>query len=475
MQDACGIVGISLKPDSPNRVAPLLYYALYSLQHRGQESAGISVCSDSSRGELITKRGMGLVNEVFNQINLPNLKGKTGIGHVRYSTSGESDILNAQPFVVRSDVARLAIAHNGNLVNANNLKKELQREGYVFISTSDTEVIAYLLAREMRKNDIIDAFRALMSLLKGSYSLTLLVNNTLYAMRDPSGVKPLSIGKLEDGYVIASESCAIDALGGTLVRDVEPGEVVVLEGGEIYTEKLLKNPPTAHCVFEYIYFARPDSVIDGKLVYSVRMRIGELLWEEYPVDADVVSPVPDSGITFAVGYARRSGLEYLEGLMKNRYVGRTFIMPAQQEREVGVKLKMNAICSNIRNKRVVLVDDSIVRGTTSRLIVDMVRACAPEAVHMRIGSPPIISPCYLGIDMPTREELVASTKPVSEIAQTIGADSLGYLSPDGLVEAIGLKEDKLCMGCLTGVYPVDIPGEKCKGVQAELSKYIKKT
>jgi len=468
LRDACGVVGVCLTQDSTRDVFPVLYYALYALQHRGQESAGISIF----RERMITKKGMGLVSDVFTNAFTTVLEGKIGIGHVRYSTTGESDIINCQPFVVSSEGREIAIAHNGNLVNAIELKHELQKEGAVFISTSDTEVIAQLLAREMRRRDELEAISFLMRVLRGSYSLVILINDTLYAIRDPYGVKPLCIGRLEDGYVVASESAVIDTLEGKLMRDVKPGEVIIIRDGEMESQRLYKLNTKAHCVFEYIYFARPDSIIDGKLVYDVRIKIGETLWDEHPIDADVVSPVPDSGITFAIGFSRRSGIEYLEGLIKNRYVGRTFIMPAQRERELAVRLKLNTISSNIEGKNIVLVDDSIVRGTTSRRIVDMVRACNPKSIHLRIGSPPIKSPCYLGIDMPTREELVASSRTTDEIARVVGVDSLGYLSIDGLVDAIGMGEDDLCLGCLTGVYPMEIPGEKCKAIQARLSNYI---
>jgi len=482
LREACGVVGISLEDGQQGgRVAPaapLLYYALYGLQHRGQESAGISVHD----GGLLTIRGMGLVSKALPYERLSHLRGTVGIGHVRYSTTGASELLNCQPLEVSYHGGRLAIAHNGNLVNTEALRRELERRGAVFLTGTDSEIIAQLLARELRRHTPLEAIERLMGILVGSYSLVILLDGAVYAVRDPLGIKPLCFGRVDGGYMVASESVAMDTVGGTLVDDVRPGEVVVLKDGHIERHMMCREGSRAHCVFEYIYFARADSIIDGRLVYSVREKIGRLLAREHPVDADIVSPVPDSGITFAIGYSKESKIEYREGLMKNRYIGRTFIMPAQTTRELAVRLKMNAITENVRGQRVVLVDDSIVRGTTSRRIVDMVRGCGARAVHLRIGSPPIISPCYLGIDMPTRAELIASSRSraesgrgMDEICKELHADSIGYLSKRGLVEAIGIPEDELCMGCLTGVYPLEIPGERCRYAQALLSEYFSGT
>ncbi len=414
---------------------------------------------------------MGLVPDVFKKYNLSDLKGFVGIGHVRYSTTGDSTIENSQPLIVNFMDRTIAIAHNGNLVNSADLIAEFEAEGQVFLTSSDTEVIARLLVKELLKTDILGAVEEVMKRLVGSYSLTILVDDTLVVVRDPLGFKPLCLGELDGGYVVTSESAAIDTIGGKLIRDVRPGEVLIFKDGRYSSHQLFKTKNTAHCVFEYIYFARADSIIDGKLVYQTRIRIGERLLDEHAIDADIISPVPDSGITFAIGYSKKSGIDYIEGLMKNRYIGRTFIMPDQKMRETAVRLKLNTIRQNLEGKKVILMDDSIVRGTTSRRIVDMVRKAGAEEVHMRIGSPPIMSPCYLGIDMATRDELVAAHKTVAGVEAVINADSLGYVSVEGLVEAVGIPEDDLCLGCLTGVYPVEIPGEQCKRRQLTLNQF----
>lgn len=471
MHDACGLVGISLA-ELGNNVAQSIYYGLYALQHRGQEAAGISVHDGRA---IRTHRGMGLVSEVFDDEKIALLRGSVGIGHVRYPTTGRSCIENSQPLLVKYKDGAIAVAHNGNLVNSGQLRGQLEQAGDIFQSTSDTEVIAHLLVRELIRHGLQDAVRALMRKIVGSYSLVLLWGDSVLAVRDPLGIKPLCIGEISSGYMVASESVAIDTLNGRLVRDVRPGELVVLRNGEMRSYQLARLPSTAHCVFEYIYFARPDSIIDGRLIYDVRVNIGAKLAEEHPTMADIVTPIPDSGITLAVGYHQRSGIRYRECLMKNRYIGRTFIMPDQNMRETAVRLKMNTIRPNIEGHRIVLVDDSIVRGTTSRRIVDMVRAAGAREVHVRIGSPPILAPCYLGIDMPSREELIAAYKTIPGVQAVINADSLGYVSHRGLVEAIGLPEESLCMGCLTGVYPLEIPGEKCVSMQTRLSEYLTQT
>jgi len=453
--------------ESVNAALPI-YYALYALQHRGQESTGITVHDGKSARTL---KGMGLVPDVFKKYNLSDLKGFVGIGHVRYSTTGDSTIENSQPLIVNFMDRTIAIAHNGNLVNSVDLIAEFEAEGQVFLTSSDTEVIARLLVKELLKTDILGAVEEVMRRLVGSYSLTILVDDTLVVVRDPLGFKPLCLGELDGGYVVTSESAAIDTIGGKLIRDVRPGEVLIFKDGSYSSHQLFKTKNTAHCVFEYIYFARADSIIDGQLVYQTRIHIGERLLDEHAIDADIISPVPDSGITFAIGFSKKSGIDYIEGLMKNRYIGRTFIMPDQKMRETAVRLKLNTIRQNLEGKKVILMDDSIVRGTTSRRIVDMVRKAGAEEVHMRIGSPPIVSPCYLGIDMATREELVAAHKTVAGVEAVINADSLGYVSVEGLVEAVGIPEDDLCLGCLTGVYPVEIPGENCKRRQLTLNHF----
>jgi len=468
LRESCGIVGLALNDRESDNAALPIYYALYALQHRGQESTGITVHDGKSAGTL---KGMGLVPDVFKKYNLSDLKGFVGIGHVRYSTTGDSTIENSQPLIVNFMDRTIAIAHNGNLVNSADLVAEFEAEGQVFLTSSDTEVIARLLVKELLKTDILGAVEEVMKGLVGSYSLTILVDDTLVVVRDPLGFKPLCLGELDGGYVVTSESAAIDTIGGKLIRDVRPGEVLIFKDGRYSSHHLFKTKNTAHCVFEYIYFARADSIIDGQLVYQTRIRIGERLLDEHAIDADIISPVPDSGITFAIGYSKKSGIDYIEGLMKNRYIGRTFIMPDQKMRETAVRLKLNTIRQNLEGKKVILLDDSIVRGTTSRRIVDMVRKAGAEEVHMRIGSPPIVSPCYLGIDMATREELVAAHKTVAGVEAVINADSLGYVSVEGLVEAVGIPVDDLCLGCLTGVYPVEIPGEECKRRQLTLNQF----
>ncbi|HEY9204949.1 MAG TPA: amidophosphoribosyltransferase [Candidatus Methanoperedens sp.] len=466
MHEECGVVGVSFKDESPAALS--IYYALYALQHRGQESAGITVHDGT---QVRTLKGMGLVPDVFNRSDIQKLKGHVGIGHVRYSTTGGSKIENCQPLLVSFRSGTIAIAHNGNLVNSNELRCELEKEGRIFLSDSDTEVIAHLLVKELMHSGLEDAVRELMRRLVGSYSLVVMVDNNLIAVRDPLGIKPLCLGKIENGYVIASESAAIDILGGQLIRDVAPGEMLVFTNGAYESYQLARSKNHAHCVFEYIYFARPDSVIDGELVYNARMRIGQMLFEEHPVDANIISPVPDSGITYAIGFSKKSGIDYMEGLMKNRYIGRTFIMPGQDMRETAVRLKLNTIKPNIEGKSIVLVDDSIVRGTTSRRIIDLMRKAGTKEVHVRVASPPIISPCYLGIDMATREELVAAHKTIKGVEALINADSLGYISIEGLVKSIGIPADDLCLGCLTGIYPVEIPGEKCGRRQLKLTEF----
>jgi amidophosphoribosyltransferase len=467
MHDACGVVGISSTNSSAN-VAKSLYYALYALQHRGQEAAGISVYDGKA---MRSHRGMGLVAEVFDNAQIDLLRGSAGIGHVRYPTTGASCIENSQPLLVKYRDGVIAIAHNGNLVNSKELREELEASGDIFHSTSDTEVIAHLFVRELLKHDLVEAFRGVMRKIVGSYSLVILCGDTVLGIRDPLGIKPLCIGEIDSGMIVASESIAIDTLNGKLIRDVSPGEMVVLRHGEMISHQITRNTRPAHCIFEYIYFARPDSILDGRLVYEVRVNIGSILAEEHPAPADTVTPIPDSGITLAVGYHQRSGIRYRECLMKNRYIGRTFIMPDQSMRETAVRLKMNPIRPNIEGQRLVLVDDSIVRGTTSRRIVEMVRTSGAKKVHVRIGSPPIIAPCYLGIDMASREELIAAYKMVAGVEAVINADSLGYVSQEGLVKAIGLPREHFCMGCLTGVYPLEIPGERCLMDQKKLTEY----
>lgn len=455
MQDKCGILGAYSKIKTED-ISRQIYYGLYSLQHRGQESAGISAYDGV---EMSTYRGMGLVCDVFNNGNIKGLNGNVGIGHVRYSTTGKSLIENSQPFVSEFDSGTIAIAHNGDIINSMELRKNLECDGHEFRSTTDSEVICHLLTIEYAQTgDMVKAMKNVSKRLVGSYSLVILINGDLMVVRDPVGIKPLSMGKVDGMTLVASETVAFDVVGAEYVRDVEPGEILVINDEiKSFTMPQRENIRRAHCMFEYVYFARPDSILDGRNVYDVRLNIGRALFQEHGVDADVVMPVPDSAITAAIGYSRQSNLPYGEGLIKNRYIGRTFIMPTQEERETSVRLKMNPIKSELEGKRIVLVDDSIVRGTTSKALVDVLREAGAKEIHLRVGCPPIISPCYYGIAMATKKELIASDKEVEGIRKTLGVDSLGYLSLKSLVECIGIKKDELCTGCLTGEYPTSLP------------------
>lgn len=441
-KEKCAVFGI--RHNRP--IFNLIYLGLYSMQHRGQESAGIATYTN----KINLYKGEGLVSEVFKRVYLD---GNVGIGHVRYSTTGDSGIDNAQPLVITYAGGSFAIAHNGNLVNTADIKRQLERRGSVFTTTTDTEIIAQLIAYEhLKAGDFIEGIKQAMNQLRGSYSLVILKGDKAIAVRDPWAIKPLALGKLKDSYVVASESCAFDVIGAELIRDIRGGEIVVLgENLESYQAKKEKN---SHCMFEYVYFARPDSVIDGLSVYAVRKRLGEILARDFPVDADMVVAVPDSGITAAIGYSNASGIPYGEGMIKNRYFGRTFILPEQGERERGVKIKLNPIRNEISGKRLVLVDDSIVRGTTLKRIIKLLRDFGAKEVHARISCPPIREPCYYGINMQTHGEFIATKKNIEEIRKEIGADSLAYNTIDGLVEAIGLPKDSLCLACVNGEYPV---------------------
>ena len=459
-RDKCGVVGVAAKGPA----APLVYYGLHALQHRGQESAGLSI-HDPGSGTR-THKAMGLVDVTITPEVIEGLPGTVGVGHVRYATTGGSKLENAQPVVVESSKGTLALAHNGDVVNSHHLREELKAKGWAFLTTNDTEVAVRLLANELAQNENrVRAIRNVMKHLTGSYCFAILLGETVYAVRDPMGIKPLCYGELPNGggFVVASESTALNILDAKLVRDVAPGEILELtaEGVKSYPS-LAVQTDIAHCMFEYVYFARADSVIDARPVHDVRTKIGELLAKEAPVEADVVIPVPDSGRTHALGYSRATGIPFQEGLMKNRYVHRTFIMPSQASRDIGVKMKLNPVRAVVDGRRVVLVDDSIVRGTTMRRIVQMLREAGAREVHVRIGSPPITNPCYLGIDMNTRTQLVAANHTVEEIRKLLGADSLAYISLDGLQTAIGHEPRDLCTGCLTGLYPVDIPNEKTR-------------
>jgi amidophosphoribosyltransferase len=454
MHESCGIFGVYAPGED---VARLTFFALYALQHRGQESAGIAT-ADGHRIHLHTN--MGLVGQVFDEPTLGRLFGDMAIGHNRYSTTGSSHIANAQPISVDSSLGTMALAHNGNLINAEYLRRELKEKGYTFSTSSDTEVIAYLIASSA-ENTWIDKIRYAMRRMIGAYCLVIMTPNRLFGVRDPLGVRPMSLGQINGHWMMASESCALDHLGVYSVREIEPGEILEIsaEGLKSYKEVSEKH---AFCVFEYIYFARPDSVIKDRLLYATREAMGAQLAIEHPVDADLVIGVPDSATAAGIGYAYQSGIPVSEGLLKNRYVGRTFIEPDQRIRDLGVKLKFNPLPRIIEGKRLVVIDDSIVRGTTTPHVISMLRRAGAKEVHMRICAPPLRYPCFLGVDMATRGELIAAQKTVEQIAEHIGADSLGYLSVEGLLKAVDIAKSELCLACFTGDYPVPVQLEMDK-------------
>ena len=460
IHEECGVFGIF----SPKRkdLATLTYYALYSLQHRGQESAGIALNDD---GVFSSCRDIGLVSEVFSPDKLKALgEGNIAVGHVRYSTTGTDSRRNIQPLLINHYKGQMAMAHNGNLTNAFPLRRELESRGSIFHSTSDTEVIAYTIVQERLSSPSIEAaVSTAMDRLEGAYSLVISSPSKLIAARDPHGFRPLCMGRLFDGSVVfASESCALDAIGAEFARDILPGEVVtVSEEGIASNTSHCGQTEKKLCVFEYIYFARPDSVIDGASVHLARQRAGRFLAQEHPVDADVVIGVPDSGLDAALGYARESGIPYGIGFIKNKYIGRTFIAPDQALREQNVSIKLNPLRSTIEGKRVVLIDDSIVRGTTSRRIVDLLRKAGAKEIHMRVSAPPFIAACYYGTDIDDPEKLIANHHTVSEIAEQIGVDSLGYLSLENLIR-IPEVSDGLCTSCFDGLYPTTVPDDKGK-------------
>jgi amidophosphoribosyltransferase len=449
-REACGIFGILGRPEAAN----LTYLGLYALQHRGQESAGI-VASDGQ--SLHLERGMGLVADVFTETRLRRLNGALAIGHVRYSTTGSSQLKNAQPILASYRHGGVALAHNGNLVNAHLLKAELEAQGSIFSSTTDTEVIVHLIARSSRGN-LVEATAEALSRVSGAYSLVVMNETELLGIRDPHGFRPLSLGRLQDSWVLASESCAFDLIDATFVRDVEPGEFIHITPQGMQSYRPFPPSRPAQCIFEYIYFSRPDTLLYGQNVAGVRKALGRQLAREAPAEADLVIPVPDSGVPAALGYAQESGFPFDHGLIRNHYVGRTFIEPKQSIRHFGVKVKLNPVREILEGKRVVVVDDSIVRGTTSRKIVTMLRSAGAREVHMRISSPPTVSPCFYGIDTPTRKELIASSHSVEEIRRYIRADSLGYLSMQGLLAAVG-KDAGFCHACFSLQYPVAFPME----------------
>jgi amidophosphoribosyltransferase len=450
-KDECGVFGIFGHPEASN----LTYLGLYALQHRGQESAGIAT-SDGEK--LRVSRAMGHVAEAFDERALEQLPGHIAIGHTRYSTAGESRLLNAQPILIDCAHGQIAIAHNGNLVNARELREQLVRDGSIFQTSSDTEVVLHLYARS-REHTVEDALVESISQITGAFSFALLTKDRLIAARDPHGFRPLALGRLGDAHIVCSETCALDLIGATYVRDVEPGELLIISDGGLRSLRPFPPAPLAHCSFEHVYFARPDSYVFGQSVNDVRTELGRILAHESPVDADVVSPIPDSGVCGATGFAEASGIPLQMGLIRNHYVGRTFIQPQQAIRHFSVKIKLNPVRSVLEGRRVVLVDDSIVRGTTSRKIVKMVRAAGAKEVHMRIACPPTISPCFYGVDTPSRSELIAATHSLEQIRDFIEADTLAYLSLDGLLRAVGKGGDRnsYCTSCYTGVYPVAFP------------------
>ena len=444
----CGIFGIANHPEA----ARMTYLGLYALQHRGQESTGIS----ASDGEAVrTHKAMGHVADVYRKKTLQRLSGVNAIGHTRYSTAGDSSPNNAQPIVVQGTHGKFSLCHNGNLINALSLRRELESEGAVFQSTSDTEVILHLLAR-VTADDLPGALGVALEKVQGAYSLLLLNETTLIGARDPYGFRPLCLGKVNGAYVLASESCAFDLINASYVRELYPGEIVVIKGGKLKSIPAETSVRQAKCIFEHVYFARPDSIVFNRTVQSSRDRMGRILADEAPVDADLVVPVPDSGVTAAVGYAQHSGIPFSFGLIRNHYVGRTFIEPQQSIRHFGVKVKLNPVRELLAGRRVILIDDSIVRGTTSRKIVKMVRAAGAREVHVRISCPPTMSPCFYGIDTPNRRELIAASHTVEETRKYIEADSLAYLSMEGMLRGVEGVESEYCMACYTGEYPLEL-------------------
>ncbi len=446
LHEACGIVGVYAPGHD---VARLAFFALYALQHRGQESAGIAVSDGSS---VVCHREMGLLSSIFDEEILGKLTGYIAVGHTRYSTTGSSVVVNAQPLLERATFGDVALAHNGNLTNTDEMRAELP-PAVVLQASSDSEVLAKLIVLAPPE-DMVGRIRHVMARAEGAYSVVMSTEKALYAFRDPWGVRPLCYGRNPGGgYVFASESCALATVGAQFIRELEPGEIMWVDSEGLHVDKTRQPKPQALCMFEYIYFARPDSLLKEKSIYTTRLEMGRQLAREHPVDADKVMAVPDSAIPGGIGFSEESGIPYIEGLIKNRYIGRTFISPNQAMRNRGVQLKFNPICENLRGQRVVVVDDSIVRGTTTPRIVKLLRDSGAKEVHVRITSPPIINPCYLGVDMATHEELIAANFSVPEICEKIGADSLGYLSKEGLLRATARKRGEMCLGCLTGEYP----------------------
>jgi amidophosphoribosyltransferase len=459
IHEACGVFGIMNEDNFDT--ARMVYFGLYALQHRGQESCGIAI---NNNGEIAGQKGIGLVPEVFTDKILDRLEGRSAIGHTRYSTTGGSSIENCQPLIINYKDGSIALAHNGNLVNASKIRYDLENQGAIFQTSTDSEVIANLISRNgLKCSDFEEVLKKTMDVIEGSYALVILTKKRLIGIRDPWGMRPLCIGKLDNSYILASENCALDSVGADYIRDVEPGEIVFIEDGNLRSVKTDYKRPHKFCIFEHIYFARPDSVIDGASIYQSRLEAGKLLAIEHPADADLVVGVPDSGITAAIGFSRQSGIPYGEALIKNRYVGRTFIQPNQKMREQSVNIKLNALRKEIEGKRIVLIDDSIVRGTTTKIIVQMLKEAGAKEIHMRISSPPVLNPCYFGIDIASKEHLIAANNTVEEIRELIAADSLGFLSVENLLKApVGAPPNSFCTGCFTAEYPMEVPNKADK-------------
>ncbi|AIE88020.1 amidophosphoribosyltransferase [Fimbriimonas ginsengisoli] len=455
LKEECGVLGVYVPEQEAARIA---FFGLFALQHRGQESAGIAV-SDGFRVRM--HRDMGLVNQVFTPEVLRSLPGHLAVGHTRYSTTGASVLRNAQPIYCQSLVGEIAVAHNGNLINARELREEMERDGEHFETTSDTEIMARIMVRHMHSGPEV-AVREVMRRVRGAYSVTVLTPKVLIGFRDPSGIRPLTAGKLGEGYMVASETCAFGPVGGTPTHELEPGEMVIIDSQGMRFARGHDTEPGGMCLFEFIYFARPDSVMYGTSLYTARERMGQTLAKEHAVEADIVVPVPDSGIPAALGYSRESGIPYREGMMKSRYIHRTFIQPDQRMREMGVRMKLTPLEDHIRGQRVVLVDDSIVRGTTTKQIVKMLFETGAKEVHVRITAPPIKFPCFYGIDMASKGELAAAVMTIPSLCEYLGATTLGYLSIEGAVEAVGRENGRFCLACFNGKYPISIPPDMSK-------------
>ena len=458
--DECGVVGVYGHPDAAN----LVYLGLYALQHRGQESAGIAA---SNNGKMHLEVGMGLVADVFSDARLKKLPGNIAVGHNRYSTTGVSKVKNAQPCLIEYSGGTMAMGHNGNLVNASEIRKELGAAGAIFQSTNDSEVIVHLMAQS-RRNSFVDRAVAALSQVKGAYSIVLMSENELVAARDPQGFRPLCLGKLDGAYIVASESCVMDLVEAEFIREIEPGELILINQFGVKSFHPFQKASTKQCVFEHIYFSRPDSYLFGHSVYSTRKLMGKALAIEKPVEADVVVPVPDSGVISAMGYSEETKIPFQMGLIRNHYVGRTFIEPQSQIRNFGVKVKLNAVKPVIEGKRVIIIDDSIVRGTTSKKIVRMLREVGAREVHVRISSPPTTHSCFYGIDTPTKGELIASNMDIDQTCEYLGADSLHYISLEKMLDIFGKQKDDFCAACFDGRYPVDVTGSDGNTKQLDL-------